>query len=87
MKKKRGNNKSKARLGVRQHIKHKSKLTLLLILKLALATLILILVGKYVYLQLSSVVGVLFAFLISFAAMCLLYLFLVVKVLNLLKFK
>lgn len=81
---KRGNKNFKR--GIRYHIKHKSKLTSLLIIKILLAFLSLGL-GIVAYSFINGIFGQIISWVISFAIASVLYLFLVIKVLDLLKFE
>jgi len=70
---------------IKYHIKHKSKLLLLLIVKILLV-LISIFVLWVVYSLLKNFLGIVPVLIISFAIASLVYLFLIIKVLNLFKF-
>ena len=71
--------------GLGYHIKHKSRLTSLLIIKILLVFLCLGL-GIIIYYFINDIFGQIISGVIGFAAASALYLFLVIKVLNALKF-
>ncbi len=84
MKKKKDANK-KTNRGFGYHIKHKSKLTSLLLVKILLLFLCFGL-GIIFYSSINSFLGWLISAGISLAIACLLYLFLIIKILDLFKF-
>lgn len=74
------------RKGLKHHLIHKSRLGLLLIIKIILAFVCFFL-GGYVGLLLKDVFGEVFTWLIIFPLIFVLYLFIVIKILHLLKFE
>jgi hypothetical protein len=72
--------------GIKYHIKHKSKLTSLLIIKILLMFFSFG-IGVLIFSFINGALGQILSAILSFAIACLLYLFLIIKVLNLMKFK